>query len=213
MPSIHWFKPTKAATRSTQGTANRQRRRVHLTKEARAVIQERRASNRADYDADIKLAEQELVSKVEALATTHHKSIYQVERDLRMSSLLTRKRQTKANTWNAFIWSQAQEKNSTSTPLINTSSANLNIDLDGTEGRGILPAIVANQRDEYNMLTPAQSKDLVEQYEEHKSTKATARRVTPRQRVNDMTQALLAFETEVNLHDCPSSRRRDNNIE
>lgn len=53
------------------------------------------------------------------------------------------------------------------------------------------------------MLTPVQSKDLVDQYEEYKLMKATARRVTPHQRVNDMTQALLAIETEVNLHDCP----------
>lgn len=128
MPSIHWFEPTKAATRSTQGTANRQRKRVQLSKEARAAIQERRATNRANYDADIKSAEHDLVEKAEGLATTHHKSIYEVERDLRMSSQLTRKHQKKTNTWNAFIWSQAQDKENigTSTPPINTSSTNFN---------------------------------------------------------------------------------------
>ena len=63
--------------------------------------------------------------------------------------------------------------------------------------------LIANQKEEYSMLTPVQSKDLVDQYEEYKLMKATARRVTPHQRVNDMTQALLAIETEVNLHDCP----------
>ena len=181
---------------------------MQLSKEAQAAIQERRATKRADYDADIKLAEQELVEKAKALATTHqchHKSFYQVERDLRMSSLLTRKHQMKTNTWNAFIWSQAQENTSMSTPLINTSSINLDIDLDGAEGKEVLPALAANQRDKYSMLTPAQSKDLVDRYEEHKSMKVTARRVTPHQRANNMTQALLAFETEVNPHDCPLS--------
>ena len=74
MPSIHWYEPTKVATRSTQGTTNRQRKRVELSKEARAVVQERRATNRGNYDADIKLAEQELVEKVQVLATTRELS-------------------------------------------------------------------------------------------------------------------------------------------
>ena len=88
-------------------------------------------TNRANFDGDIKSAEHNLTEKAEALAITHHKIIYQVEQDLCMSSQLTQKRQTKTNVWNAFIWSQAQNKKNIgmSRPPMNISLINLNLNV------------------------------------------------------------------------------------
>ena len=90
--------------------ANQQCKSVKLTKEARAINQQQWDTNKVKYCAAVKSVEHELVEKAEALATTHLKSIRQVEKNLCSSCDLAQKHQKKMNTWNAFIWSQSQDK-------------------------------------------------------------------------------------------------------
>lgn len=65
------------------------------------------------------------------------------------------------------------------------------------EGREVLPALIAEHKEEYEKLTPSELKEIVSLHEEHKATMATARRVNLRSRVNDVTQTLMSMETEV----------------
>jgi hypothetical protein len=65
------------------------------------------------------------------------------------------------------------------------------------EGKDVLPALIAEHKEEYEKLTAGELKEIISLHEEHKATKATARRVNLRSRINDATQTLMAMETEV----------------
>lgn len=70
------------------------------------------------------------------------------------------------------------------------------LDLDH-EGKEILPALIAEYKNEYEELTSSEAKEIIRLHEEHKAMKATARRINIRSRINDATQTLIAMETEV----------------
>lgn len=73
------------------------------------------------------------------------------------------------------------------------------------EGRDVLPALITEHKEEYEKLTAGELKEIISLHEEHKATKATARRVNLRSRINDVTQTLMAMETEVSKNSTESS--------
>lgn len=73
------------------------------------------------------------------------------------------------------------------------------------EGKEVLPALIAEHKEEYEKLTDGELKEIISLHEEHKATKATARRINFRSRINDATQTLMAIETEVSKKSTESS--------
>jgi|HubBroStandDraft_3_1064219.scaffolds.fasta_scaffold75692_2 polyhydroxyalkanoate synthesis regulator phasin len=65
------------------------------------------------------------------------------------------------------------------------------------QGKEVLQDLVRHHRNEYDQLTRQQQAELVHEFEEHKSTKATALRISSKARVTDVNHTLRAVEQEV----------------
>ncbi|KAI5987053.1 hypothetical protein EDD15DRAFT_2145848, partial [Pisolithus albus] len=156
---------------------------VTLSKEAReALLGERRDRSRRFHD-DLENAWSALDKATVNIASTHHKSIQRVQRDLYFNATLSRKR-TKVSAWNAFFWKKSLE------------------DRIPSNGKTILPGLVQEYRHEYQALSAEDKDTLVKEFEEHKHTKMTGYRVRARSRVNDITQTLSRIENELNSLRC-----------
>ncbi|KAG1769948.1 hypothetical protein EV702DRAFT_1202611 [Suillus placidus] len=83
--------------------------KVTLSKEARAVLRlERRAKSLQFRDA-LDDTWKQLDDATKKIATSHHKSIRQVQNDLYIGRGLLRSKRSKANLWNAFCWKKNQD--------------------------------------------------------------------------------------------------------
>lgn len=107
-----FYQPTRGSSRSTQGAKPRKARRPKLSKEAHEALRERRRASAEKFDTALRAAWSTIDGITDNLATSHHKSIRRVQSELHMGSLLTRKRHSKTNAWNAFLWKASQEKES-----------------------------------------------------------------------------------------------------
>ncbi|KIL56720.1 hypothetical protein M378DRAFT_16817 [Amanita muscaria Koide BX008] len=151
-----------------------------LSKEARASLLARHRASRELYSDAMKTAVAQVNKITQTLATSQHKSIRHVEKDLRFASQLTRKRHQKTNAWNAWIWSISQEKGN----------------IDGIHGKEVLLTLVSERKAKYEKLTNEEREKMVCLFEESKAMQTTARQIKTVSRINDISATMLAIENE-----------------
>ncbi|KAI5991220.1 hypothetical protein EDD15DRAFT_2197644 [Pisolithus albus] len=143
---------------------------VTLSKEAReALLGERRDRSHHFHD-DPENVWSALDKATVNIASTHHKSIQCVQRDLYFNATLSRKR-TKVSAWNAFFWKKSLEDR---------------IPMTGKNGKTILPGLVQEYRHKYQALSAEDKDTLVKEFKEHKHTKMTGYHVRARSRLNSL---------------------------
>lgn len=81
-------------------------------------------------------------------------------------------------------------------------ASSLDVAVDGqagvrAQGKEVLQQLVRSYRLEYDELTLEQKKQLIREFDEHKASKISGRRVSTKSRVNDVTHTLKAIENEV----------------
>lgn len=109
MPAVRWYKTSRPPSRLNQGPGRRTKP-PQLSKEARAAIKERRHNNQLNYNAALAKTISNFEKAASEVASTHHKSLRRVEKDVRLTSDLLRKRHQKTNVWNAWVWYKSQDK-------------------------------------------------------------------------------------------------------
>ena len=176
--------------------------RVQLSKDARIAVKAHRQAAARLYRTDLEDAWTKMRGITEDLAVNHHKSIRRVQTELNMSCGIARFKHKKTNAWNAFCWKKRQDKenNSDSTLPLRCLLSWLRIFADSDveiQGKEVLQRLVHDHRSEYQNLTPQQQNELVAEFEEHKSEKATALRVSVKSRLKDVSHTLSAVEQEV----------------
>ena len=117
-----------------------------------------------------------------------------------MGSMTAKREHRKTNAWNAFCWKKSQDKengNPLYRGLSHTDSILTDCGTSTAHGKGVLQDLVRNHRDEYEQLTAQERKDVIQEFEEVKATKAKAFRLSTKARVNDVTHTLGAVENEV----------------
>jgi hypothetical protein len=82
----------------------RHRPRVHLSKEARALLNASRREKSRRFKAALNDAWHHIDESVKSIASSNHKSIRRVQQDLYMGQSLLRSKRLKSSAWNAFCW-------------------------------------------------------------------------------------------------------------
>ena len=100
-----------------------------------------------------------------------------------------------------LVWHKSQDKENLGMASKHTHNKEVNwcstsLDLD-EEGKDVLPALIAEHKEEYEKLSHSKIKEIVHLYKEHKATKATVWGVSIWSRINKNTQTLMVIETEV----------------
>ena len=67
----------------------------------------------------------------------------------------------------------------------------------GTHGKFVLQSLIADYKTEYEDLTPEEREVLIRAFEENRSNIATAKRISVKAQVNDVSSTLVFIETEV----------------
>ncbi|KAG6875862.1 hypothetical protein C0992_001988 [Termitomyces sp. T32_za158] len=158
-----------------------------------AIIAKRRNASK-EYNAALEEAWGTIDETAVNIAATHHKSIRHVQSELHMGRQLAYVKRKKTSVWNAFCWKKSlQNKENLNDDASNTNNAS---------GKEILQHLVKDHHDEYNALTPEESRILLREFEAVKATKAKGRRISMKSKINDVTQTLTAVENE--LHNLKS---------
>ncbi|RDB19669.1 hypothetical protein Hypma_013284 [Hypsizygus marmoreus] len=163
----------------------RKRNRPRLSAEAREALNARRRHAAESYKKALSEAWTKIDEATEDLAAAHHKTVRRVQSELHMGRQLSRIQRKKTNAWNAFCWKKSQDKEN-------------GPELSARNGKEVLQNLVQNHQDEYNALTTEERKVLIREFDEHKATKATGRRISVKAKINDVTQTLAAVENELN---------------
>lgn len=116
MPAVRWYESSRPPSQSKQGPRH-QTKRPQLSQEARAAIKERRHDNQLKYNTAVAKTVSNFEKAASDVASTHHKSLRRVEKDVLLSSDLMRKRHKKSNAWNAWVWYKFQDKENLGTHL------------------------------------------------------------------------------------------------
>ncbi|KAF8120562.1 hypothetical protein EV363DRAFT_1459116 [Boletus edulis] len=181
--------PVAASTAMT-GTSlpSLQRAKVPLTKEARKVVSDRRRQVAACYQEDLDIAWVSIDKAIADIASTHHKSVQCVQKELHMGRSVLHTRRT-VNAWNAWCAKVSSEESSRNGK-----------DVTGSE---FLVNVIQRRKSEYLALTNEEKRQLVETFTPIRNAKHTARRTSARSRVNDITGTLKCIEDELNaLRSC-----------
>src|SRR6267154_5385109 len=83
---------------------------IVLSKEARAALRHERCTKSLRFKDALDDTWKQLDDATIAIATSHHKSIRQVQNDLYIGHGLLHSKCSKANLWNAFCWKKNQDK-------------------------------------------------------------------------------------------------------
>ena len=116
MPAVHWYVSSRPPSQSKQGP-RRQTKPPQLSQEARTAIKAHHHDNQLKYNTAVAKTISELEKAVSDVASTHHKSLRRVEKDVRLNSDLMRKQHKRSNAWNAWVWYKSQDKENLGTAL------------------------------------------------------------------------------------------------
>jgi hypothetical protein len=83
---------------------------VVLSKEARGALRFKRRTKSLWFKDDLDDTWKQLDDATKLIASSHHKSIRQVQNDLYIGCGLLHSKRSKANLWNAFCWKKNQDK-------------------------------------------------------------------------------------------------------
>jgi hypothetical protein len=93
----------EAQRRHAQPSA-RPRAKITLSKEAHAAVTLKRRKKGQDFRDDLCTTWEQLDKATKQIASTHHKSVQRVQRDLYLGHGALCTRREKVNAWNAFCW-------------------------------------------------------------------------------------------------------------
>ncbi|KAG1778325.1 hypothetical protein EV702DRAFT_1196329 [Suillus placidus] len=185
-----YFRPQlKAMVNQTLSTMRRvqclprTRPKVHLSKEARALLTTQRRQKSRVFRAALDDAWFRIDESVKTIASSHHKSIRHVQNDLYMGHAALRYKRTKSSPWNTFCWKkhqQARDENS-----------------QESSGKAVLQDLLHNYGDEYHELSQDEKDRLVQEYDENREHKTKGVRTSSKLKINDVTQTLKAIENEL----------------
>ncbi|KIJ57835.1 hypothetical protein HYDPIDRAFT_103757 [Hydnomerulius pinastri MD-312] len=170
------FLSTKPQPRRLQ-PPSRRRVKVILSKEARVVLAFERRRKAQGFRDDLDTTWVQLDEATKKIASTHHKSVKRVQRDLYLGHGVLRTKRVKVNAWNAFFWKKGRE----------------NQTQDAPGGKVSLPNLVQSFRDEYKKLSPSKKSALVEEFSKFREAKSFGFRVGAQSKVNDVTKTLKAL--------------------
>jgi len=115
-------------------------------------------------------------------------------------SMMAKREHKKTNAWNTFCWKKSQDKENGNPLYCGLSCTDfilIDCGMPTAHGKGVLQGLVYNHHDKYDQLTAQEWKDLIQEFEEVKATKAKAFQLSTKARVNDVTHTLGAVENEV----------------
>jgi hypothetical protein len=127
-----------------------------------------------------------------------------VQAELHMGRNMARSKRQKTSAWNAFCWKKRQDKGDNDGTYMPCHSWYSWLIAHGflvvgpdPQGKEVLQHLVKDHRSEYDQLTSEEQADLIREFDEYKSTRATGFRISMKARVNDVTRTLHAIENEV----------------
>ncbi|KAG1747011.1 hypothetical protein EDD22DRAFT_981916 [Suillus occidentalis] len=161
----------------------RTRPKVHLSKEARALLTSQRRQKSRVFRAALDDAWFRIDESVKTIASSHHKSVRRVQNDLYLGHATLRYKHMKSSPWNAFCWKKRQQARDENSQEIS--------------GRAVLQDLLHNYSDEYHELSQDEKDRLVEEYNEHREHKTRGVRTSSKSKINDVTQTLKAIENEL----------------
>ncbi|KAG1770314.1 hypothetical protein EV702DRAFT_1181649 [Suillus placidus] len=162
--------------------------KVHLSKEARALLTTQRRQKSRVFRAALDDAWFRIDESVKTIASSHHKSIRRVQNDLYMGHAALRYKRTKSSPWNTFCWKkhqQARDENS-----------------QESSGKAVLQDLLHNYGDEYRELSQDKKDHLVQEYDKNREHKTKGVRTSSKLKINDVTQTLKAIENELTKLRC-----------
>ncbi|KAG1871317.1 hypothetical protein DFJ58DRAFT_644462, partial [Suillus subalutaceus] len=157
------------------------RPKVHLSKEARALLTTQRRQKSQGFRTALHEAWLHLDESMKTIASSHHKSIRRVQNDLYVGHTALRFKRTKSSPWNAFCWKKHQQ----------VTDENLR------SGKAVLQDLLHNYADEYHELSQEDKDQLIKEYDENREHKTKGKRISLRSKINDIMQTLRAVETEL----------------
>ncbi|KAG1867507.1 hypothetical protein C8R48DRAFT_599185 [Suillus tomentosus] len=160
------------------------RSNIVLSKEARAALRLERRTKSLRFKDTLDDTWKQLDDATKLIASSHHKSIRQVQNDLYIGRGLLRSKRSKANLWNAFCWKKNQDKENDS------------------HSKAVLQTLVREHKSEYLALSNEEQVELLAEFTEWKETKKTGVRVTAKSKINNITQTLKAVENELKSLHC-----------
>ncbi|KAG1734233.1 uncharacterized protein EDB91DRAFT_1238445 [Suillus paluster] len=164
----------------------RRRPRVHLSKEARAILTASHHEKSHCFKTAIHNVWADINKSVKAIAASNHKSICQVQHELYMGQSLLRNKRLKLSAWNAFCWKKNQSVDKE----------------NGPSGKALLPELINEHRVEYHTLSKDEKDSILKEYKKHRATKTNGVRISTKSKVNDVTQTLKTIENELNSLRC-----------
>lgn len=200
MKSTIFYKTNAKSPTATQGVKRRVRPR--LSREALQALNLRRRQSAANYRKALGDAWSKFDEISQDLATSHRKSLQHVQKSLYIRSRYISTKKTSA--WNAFCWKKGQEKENGKCiqffRLYITYLFSYQDPISSSlTGKQVLQHLVSAHQEEYEALTTEERKALIKEFEQEKATKATARRISMKARVNDVTETTSAVENAVSF--------------
>ncbi|KAG2140766.1 hypothetical protein BD769DRAFT_1336179, partial [Suillus cothurnatus] len=158
--------------------------KVVINKEARALLTANQRAKSRQFKIALDEAWGQIDEATKTIALAHHKSIRHVQNELYIGHGILRSKRSKLNAWNVFCWKK------------NQASENHKFCKDA------LQRLVREHKEEYYTLSKDKRADLLKEYAEWSSTKATGVRTSTKLKVNDITQTLKAVEIELKSLQC-----------
>ncbi|KAG0705574.1 hypothetical protein DFH29DRAFT_799878 [Suillus ampliporus] len=184
MVSQYLYTNKSSARHHVQAQQPHIRPKVILSKEARALLTSTQRAKSHQFKTALDEAWCQIDEATKTIAAAHHKSIRCVQNELYIGHGILRSKQSKLNAWNTFCWKK------------NQASENRN------QGRGVLQQLVREHKEEYHALSKDEQEDLLKEYAEWTSMKATGMRTSTKSKVNNITQTLKAVKNELQSLQC-----------
>ncbi|KAG2029233.1 hypothetical protein BDR03DRAFT_1018706 [Suillus americanus] len=162
----------------------RRRSNIVPSKEACAALRLEQCTKSLWFKDTLDDTWKQLDDATKLIASSHHKSIRQVQNDLYIGHGLLCSKCSKANLWNAFCWKKNQDKENNS------------------HGKAVLQTLVQEHKSEYLALSNEEQVEFLAEFTEWKKTKKTGVHVTAKSKINDITQTLKAVENKLKSLHC-----------
>jgi len=107
---LKFYKPTVKVFRSTQAVHKSKRPRPKLSKELCAALTQRRRQSQENFRSALHEGWAAIDKMIAEIAMSHNKSVRRVQSELHSGTILMKKKWTKTNAWNAFLWKVSQDK-------------------------------------------------------------------------------------------------------
>jgi len=179
-----------------QGHVRHKVRQKLLPEACRIVVAKQKDSQRA-FQRAIRDAALGIQQTAQEIAIMHHKSVAAVQAHLYTTT--ARKRRTKVNGWNAYLWAMRQKGERTDTLKLSvcTDSHVLSTGKQATREDLLNGELSHGLAKTYKDIPQDELEDIKKTFMTFKGERLAGERPTARSRLNDVTQSVRRFEAEV----------------